>query len=89
MAEDYGAVLAELGNHHEAVQLLGAADAQRDRTHYVREPAQAADIRAPFDAARAAMSQTHWNDAYHAGRSTSISDLLKHHAGDGATHEAR
>ena len=91
VAEDYGAVLAQLGNHHEAVQLLGAADAQRDRTQYVREPAQAADIRGPFDAARDAMSPTQWDDAYHAGRSDRPPSVTSSNTTPArpATHEAR
>ena len=72
VAEDFGAVLAEIGHHHAAIQLLGAADAQRDRM-------QEADIRDAFEAARSAMPKGQWDVAYATGQHSLIEAVLRVH----------
>ena len=55
LAEDYGAVLAEIGEGEAAVRLLGSADAMRERNGTPRNPIQDAEIAGPYAAARAAL----------------------------------
>jgi tetratricopeptide (TPR) repeat protein len=76
LAEDYAAILAELGDHKLAVRLLGAADARRERLETPREAWQQTEIAEPIAKARAALSTQEWNDAYQTGRNTTIEDAL-------------
>lgn len=75
LAEDYGAVLAELGRHETAAMLLGASDTARERTGAPREPPQRAQIDPPYAAARSALG-TAWDHHYELGRGMSIEDAL-------------
>jgi predicted ATPase/class 3 adenylate cyclase len=72
LAEDYSAVLADLGDHHAAVRLLGAAEALRDRFSAPRMSLQQAEIGEPIAKCRAALSAQDWDDAYRAGRNMTV-----------------
>jgi hypothetical protein len=86
VAEDHGAVLAELGDHQPAVLLLGAADAMRERLGTPRDPAQQADIAEPIAKARTALPTQEWNDAHQTGRNTTVEDALNQaHAAEPST----
>ncbi|WP_426566214.1 BTAD domain-containing putative transcriptional regulator [Angustibacter sp. McL0619] len=76
LAEDYAALLAELGDHAGAVRLLGAADALRSRVQMPRLPQQEEEIRQPFAMARAALSGVDWDAAYAAGLRLGIETAL-------------
>jgi predicted ATPase/class 3 adenylate cyclase len=77
VAEDFGAVLAELGGHRDAVQLLGAADALRERNGYPREPWQEAEVREAYADCEESLSRREWDESYAAGRSSAVSALLE------------
>jgi tetratricopeptide (TPR) repeat protein len=76
VAEDYAAVLAELGEHRQAVRLLGAAEAMRERNANPRSPAQEAEIGEPLAKARAELSLHDWGLAYQAGYAMTIEAAL-------------
>jgi predicted ATPase/DNA-binding SARP family transcriptional activator len=83
LAEDYAALLAELGELPRAVRLLGAADALRDRIEMPRLPQQQEEISQPFSRARAEMSLFDWELANSTGRSMTIEDALTEAYQDG------
>jgi tetratricopeptide (TPR) repeat protein len=76
LAEDYAAILAELGDHSLAVRLLGAADARRERLQTPRDAWQQAEIAETIAKTRAALPTQEWNDSYQTGRNTTIEDTL-------------
>ena len=76
LAEDYGAILAEVGHSRLAGSLLGAADATRERAHLARPPLQWAEIEAAMAQARAALSAEDWDEAYAVGKATSIDIVI-------------
>jgi predicted ATPase/class 3 adenylate cyclase len=76
LAEDYAAVLCDLGQHPRAVRLLGAAEAMRERLGVPRPGTQQADLAEPIAKTRAALTLEEWDDAYQAGRNTTIEDAL-------------
>jgi predicted ATPase len=71
-AEDYAATLAELGANHDAVRLLGAADALRDSVGLERPPSQKVYIAEPIAKTRVALNPQEWMACYEAGRSMTI-----------------
>jgi tetratricopeptide (TPR) repeat protein len=75
-AEDYGAVLAELGQHAQALRMLGAAEAMRERLSVARLPYQEAEIAVPFARARGALPAQDADEALRAGRATAVEDVL-------------
>jgi hypothetical protein len=75
LTEDYGAVLAELGENQTAAMLLGAADMARERKGAPREPPQQAQIEPPYAAARSALAER-WAHYYERGRRMSIEAAL-------------
>jgi predicted ATPase/class 3 adenylate cyclase len=75
-AEDYGAVLAELGEHHRAARLLGAAEAMRERNGTPRHAPQQAQIAEPYTKARAALPAETWQQEYQAGRDMTVEVAL-------------
>ena len=75
-AEDYGAVLAELGDSKLATQLLGSADAMRDKRGTPRSPVQDAQISQAFAKARAALPPATWDLEYHRGARRPVEDAL-------------
>jgi predicted ATPase/class 3 adenylate cyclase len=76
VAEDYGAVLVDLGAHRWAIRLLGAADAGRERNGTPRDLAQQAEIDNAFRISRAALPPDTWNTEYEQGRSMTVEDAL-------------
>jgi predicted ATPase/class 3 adenylate cyclase len=85
IAEDYGAVLAELGRHTDAARLLGLADATRERNGTPRPPSQENEIREPFTRARAALAPDIWEREYRLGRNMTVDDALAENAGADTT----
>jgi predicted ATPase/class 3 adenylate cyclase len=75
IAEDYAAVLADLGEHDHAVRLLGATDAMRERNGITRDPLETENDEA-FARARAAMPTDAWDREYQRGSHTSVEDAL-------------
>jgi hypothetical protein len=75
-AEDYAAVLAELGDNERAVLLLGAADAIRERRGTPRDHRQEAEIPDAIAKARDGLSRADLNGAHQAGREVSVEDAL-------------
>jgi predicted ATPase/class 3 adenylate cyclase len=75
-AEDYAATLAELGANHDAVRLLGAADALRDRVGLERPPSQQVYIADPIAKTRNALNPEEWSASYEAGRGMTIERAL-------------
>lgn len=76
VSEDYAAALAELGHHHHAIRLFGAADAMHQRLGVPRDTRQEAEIAEPIAATRAALTPEEWQDAYQAGRSTTVEQAI-------------
>jgi hypothetical protein len=77
LAEDYAAILAEVGDHRSAVRLLGAADAMRQRLGSPRHTMQAAEIAGPVAKTRDGLPQQTWDRTYEAGRSSTIEAALR------------
>jgi hypothetical protein len=75
-AEDFGALLAELGEIELAAMLLGAADARHDEVGQRRLPQQDLEIADAFERARAASRAADWDEAYRQGRATPIREAL-------------
>jgi predicted ATPase/class 3 adenylate cyclase len=75
LTEDYGAVMAALGNYQTAAMLLGAADTARERKGAPREPPQQAQIEPPYAVARSALAGI-WDRHYELGRGMSIEGAL-------------
>jgi tetratricopeptide (TPR) repeat protein len=75
LTEDYGAVMAALGNYQTAAMLLGAADTARERKGAPREPPQQAQIEPPYAVARSALAGM-WDRHYELGRGMSIEGAL-------------
>jgi predicted ATPase/class 3 adenylate cyclase len=77
LADDYAAILADIGEEHQlAVRLLGAADAMRRRIGTPRNLLQQAEMAEPIAKTRTALRPDEWDDAYQAGGSTSVEDAL-------------
>ena len=76
LAEDYAAVLAELGQHQRAVRLLGAAEAMRQRLGTPRPATQQADLVEPIAKTHAALTDQEWQAAYRSGSDTTVEDAL-------------
>ncbi len=76
LGEDYGAVLAELGDHARAIRLLGAADAMREQLSIPRAGWQAEEIAGAIEKSRGALTTEQWDDAYERGRLTAIEVAL-------------
>ncbi len=76
LAEDYAAVLIDLGDHKRAVRLLGAAEAMRERHGTPRERSQATDIEKRFANARAALAPGVWDHEYQLGHALTVEDAL-------------
>jgi hypothetical protein len=75
-AEDYGAVLAELGDLAAAARLLGAADAARERHSTPRHSSQAAAVEQAYAQARAALGDETWHEHYRLGSSIPVDNVL-------------
>ena len=78
LAEDYAAILAEVGDHRSAVRLLGAADTMRQRLGSPRHKVQAAEIAGPIAKTRDGLpEQDVGASAYQAGRRSTIEAALR------------
>ena len=76
LAEDYAAVVAELGDHRRAARLLGASDALRDRLQHPRVAWQEEEIGAAIAKARTALPDEEWAAAYQSGLTTPVENVL-------------
>jgi predicted ATPase/class 3 adenylate cyclase len=76
VAEDYAAVLAELGHHIAATRLLASVDAMRERSGSPRLPSQQRLIAEPFAESRAALDAQTWAKEYRLGRDTTVEEAL-------------
>jgi predicted ATPase/class 3 adenylate cyclase len=76
LAEDFAALLVDLGDHVRAVRLIGASDANRERNGTRRSPTQEAEVHAPFAEARAALPPDVWDHEYQLGYSMTVEDAL-------------
>jgi predicted ATPase/class 3 adenylate cyclase len=77
-AEDYAAIVAELGHSRSAARLLGAADALHERSGIPRLADQEAEIASAIAKARATISAQEWRHAYESGRDTPVYDVIAH-----------
>jgi predicted ATPase/class 3 adenylate cyclase len=76
LAEDYAAVVAELGSYQCAARLLGSADTLRMRLSAAREPMQTEAISDAIERARNGLSPQEWEVAYGAGRELPVEEAL-------------
>ena len=74
VAEDFGAILAQLGRDRDAASLLGAADATAAE--------MGNEIGSAYELARSRLGGDEWDHAYALGGSTPIDELLKRMVGD-------
>jgi predicted ATPase/class 3 adenylate cyclase len=80
-AEDYAAMLAELGDYRGAARLLGAAEARRSGNATPRHSSQQAQIAEPLAKARSAVTAETWEGEYRAGYSMTVEEALAEAAG--------
>jgi tetratricopeptide (TPR) repeat protein len=83
-AEDYGALLAVIGDYQHAARLLGAAQATRLREGIPLHPTQESEIEAPIAAARTAFTESKWQESFEAGRRTPLEDAIQETRSDTA-----
>jgi predicted ATPase/class 3 adenylate cyclase len=76
-AEDYAALLAEIGDSPRTAWLLGAADARHEEVGQSRLTQQDVEIAEPLAKARAALTPAEWEEAYALGRATPIREALQ------------
>jgi hypothetical protein len=76
LAEDYAALLAQLGSQRHAIRLLGAVDAMRERSGALRDSAQEQEVSEPFRAARASLGDQAWMREYEAGTKRAVEVAL-------------
>jgi predicted ATPase/class 3 adenylate cyclase len=76
VTEDYGAVLADSGDHEAAARLFGAAQATRERTGVHRDPILDVENDEPFARARAAIPVDAWDREYQLGYQMTIEAAL-------------
>ncbi len=69
---------SELGSPSEAARLLGAAEAQRDLTSYVRRPSAAAEVAAVLSAMRSDLGDDPLDQMMSAGRALSVEQAVGH-----------
>jgi hypothetical protein len=69
-------VLAELGQHQQAVRLLGAAEAMRERNANPRPPGQEAEIGEPSLRPEHIHPKRTWRLEYETGYAMTIEDAL-------------
>jgi hypothetical protein len=76
LAEDYAAVLTDIGDLHSAGRLLGAADAMRARLTARRDRRQDLGVTRTVAKARDALGQAEWEAAYQAGTTLTVEEAL-------------
>jgi hypothetical protein len=78
LAEDYGALLADLKEFQQAARLLGAADAARERRGTPRSPRRQTDIEGAFSTARRVLGPEVWLHEYRLGCNETVEEALTH-----------
>jgi hypothetical protein len=76
LAEDYAALLADVGSHNAAARLIGAADAWREQRGDPLDCEAEADYRAAVAKARKALSPESSNREYQKGHTMTLKDTL-------------
>jgi len=76
LAEDYAALLVDLGKNQAAARLIGAADARRDQDGTRRDRTQEAQVARAFADARATLPPDTWDREYQLGRAMTVEDAL-------------
>lgn len=76
LAEDYGAVLADLGEFKESARLLGAADSARKRHGTPRSARQQTDLDGAFNTARSVLGSDGWLLEYQLGFNQAVEEAL-------------
>ena len=76
VAEDYGAILAGLGDSRKAVELLAAADATRARLGIARPPSQERELAEPIAKARLGLTEADWAAASAVASTTPVETVL-------------
>ena len=87
LAEDYASGATELGDHRLATQLLGAAEAARERlstpteawppgAHAAASTRRQNDIDHTLAKTRSQLPEQEWNNLYQSGRNTTVEELL-------------
>lgn len=72
LAEDYAAVLAELGDTERAVWMLGVADAERARLGMARSSMQDAELSEAIELTRSKLESLAWESWYAQGREVTV-----------------
>jgi hypothetical protein len=83
LAQEYAAILIEVGHHRTATQLLSAADVVHERTQTPRTPPNQAEYQDCIAKTQAALTPQEWNNCYTNGKNTALTDAL---AGAHAAH---
>jgi predicted ATPase/class 3 adenylate cyclase len=76
VAEDYAALIAEVGEHEPVARLLGSADAWRERYGAPRRLTKRRQIENAIGAARAAMGAETWDREYQRGHRMTLYEAL-------------
>jgi hypothetical protein len=76
VAEDYGAILADLGDSRRALKIFGAADAMRARLGIPQSSSQEEEIAGPIAKTHRNLTATEWDDAWQAGCNTPVEKVL-------------
>jgi predicted ATPase/class 3 adenylate cyclase len=76
LAEDYAALLVDLGRNEAAARLIGAADARRDQDGTRRDRTQEAQVARAFADVRATLPADTWDREYQLGSAMTLEDAL-------------
>jgi predicted ATPase/class 3 adenylate cyclase len=76
LAEDYAALLVDLGHYAAAVRLIGAADARREQSGTRRNTGQEAEVGKAFADVRTALPPDTWDRDYQGGRAMTVEAAL-------------
>jgi len=76
-AEDYAAVLAELGEAATAARLSGSAETERIRIGVPRTASQEAELDGPLTKAKDTLGETQWAAEHRRGRDTPLEEMLR------------
>jgi tetratricopeptide (TPR) repeat protein len=76
-AEDYSALLGDVGFVTWIPVLLGAADAVHEHSGWARDGRQTSQVTSAIAAARATMNSEEWAAAYRRGRNMTVRDALQ------------
>jgi hypothetical protein len=76
LADDYAALLADLGHNAAAARVIGAADARREQDRSRRDTAHEAQLVQAFTNAREALPADVWDREYQIGAAMTVEDAL-------------